>query len=239
MESVAQQSAVSTMVDLSQEIYQGMPVYPGHLNTVMWDYHTHESTVGVMDSDLTYATRGIILSDHGPTHVDSLSHFDPRPEAPTIDKMDLSLFWGPALCIDISDAEPRTDVGPKELDAALATTGLELREGDILLLRTGNFDRNAGTDAYLSEYPGLGEDGAEWLVQRGVKAFGVDTPTPDNPASRTYPVHLVCRRDGLHHYENLANLGAVVGRRFTFFGLPLRFRAGHGSPVRAVALLEG
>jgi kynurenine formamidase len=229
----------STIVDLSQEIYQGMPVYPGHLNTVIFDYHTHESTVGVMDSDLTYATRGIIFSDHGPTHVDSLSHFDPRPGAPTIDQMPLDAFWGPAICIDISDAAAQTDVDPEALEAALAKTGLSIEPGDILLLRTGNWDRNAGTPAYLSDYPGLGESSAEWLVEKKVKAFGVDTPTPDNPASRIYPVHLMCRREGIHHYENLANLGAVVGKRFTFYGLPLKFRNGHGSPVRAVAIIDG
>jgi kynurenine formamidase len=70
-----------------------------------------------------------------------------------------------------------------------------------------------------------------------VKSFGVDTPSPDNPASRTYPVHLVCRRESLHHFENLGNLEAVVGKRFTFVGFPLKFRGGHGSPVRAVAFL--
>ena len=39
-------------------------------------------------------------------------------------------------------------------------------------------------------------------------------------------------------HENLANLAAVVGRRFRFFGFPLRIRGGHGSPVRAVAMLH-
>ena len=228
-----------TVVDLSQEIYQGMPVFPGHLNTVIWDFHTHESTVGVMESDLTYATRGMILSDHGPTHVDSLSHFDPREGAPTIDKMGLDLFCGPAICIDIGDASPRTDVEPDRLEAAVAASGQAVRPGDTLLMRTGNYERNGGTAAYLSEYPGLSEASAEWLVRQRVKAFGVDCPSPDNPASRIYPVHLVCRREGLHHYENLGGLEAVVGKRFTFFGLPLRFRGGHGSPVRAVAILEG
>jgi hypothetical protein len=37
---------------------------------------------------------------------------------------------------------------------------------------------------------------------------------------------------------NLANLAEVAGRRFTFFGFPLRIRGGHGSPVRAVAMLD-
>jgi kynurenine formamidase len=237
MATIKERSTTSTLVDLSQEIYQGMPVYPGHLNTVMWDYHTHEGTKGVFESDLTYATRGIIFSDHGPTHVDSLSHFDPDSDA-TIDRMGLDLFWGPAICLDISAAGAGEDVQPTALNAALATSGLELRVGDILLLRTGNWDAHAGTDAYLSQYPGLSEASAEWLVEKGIKAFGVDTPTPDTPGSRTYPVHLLCRRVGLHHYENLGDLNQVVNRRFTFFGVPLRFRDGHGSPVRAVALLD-
>jgi kynurenine formamidase len=68
--------------------------------------------------------------------------------------------------------------------------------------------------------------------------FGVDSPSPDNPADKFYPVHLFCRENGVTHYENLANLEAVVGRRFRFFGFPLRIRGGHGSPVRAVAMLH-
>lgn len=226
------------MIDLSQEIYQGMPLYPGHLNTVLWEYHTHEGTKGGFESDLTYATRGIILSDHGPTHVDSISHFDPRPGAATIDEMPLQLFYGSAICIDCSDAPPRQDIGLDQLDQALAASGQELREGDILLINLGHHQRHGGTPEYTGDFAGLGEAGAEWLVQCKVKAFGVDSPTPDNPASRTYPVHLICRRESLHHYENLANLHEVVGRRFQFFGLPLKFRAGHGSPVRAVAVLD-
>lgn len=232
-----QPGKTATMIDLSQPIYQGMPVYPGHLNTVMWDYHTHDGTRGSFESDLTYATKGIIFSDHGPTHVDSLSHFDPDSEQ-TIDRMDLSGFWGPALCLDVSSAEAGEDVDPELLEASLAGSGQRLVPGDILLLRTGNWERNGGTAAYLSQYPGLSAASAEWLVERRVKAFGVDTPTPDNPTSRTYPVHLMCRREGLHHYENLGTLSQVVNRRFTFFGLPLKFLGGHGSPVRAVALLE-
>jgi kynurenine formamidase len=30
------------IIDLSQEIYQDMPVYPGHLKTVIWTHASHE-----------------------------------------------------------------------------------------------------------------------------------------------------------------------------------------------------
>ena len=228
----------STLVDLSQEIYQGMLVYPGHLKTVMWEYHTHESTRGAFASDLSYATNGLILSDHGPTHVDALSHFDADPAAPTVDRMALDAFWGPATCLDISRPAHDGRCGAEDLDAALADAGGCLQPGDILLLHTGNAERNGGTESYLTGYDGLDASAAEWLAARSLKAFGIDAPTPDIPGDPVYAVHLMSRREGLHHYENLANLGGLVGIRFTFFGLPLRIRGGHGSPVRATALLD-
>jgi kynurenine formamidase len=227
----------ATIVDLSQPIYQGMPVYPGHLPTVVFEYHSHADTLGRFESDLSYATKGLFFSDHGPTHVDSYSHFDPDDAAPTIDRMALDGFWGEGTCIDVSSTPARGYASDADLDAALEASGAELRPGEVLLLHTGAFDLRGGTAEYLSEYPGLDESAAEWLVRREVKVFGVDCPSPDSPESPTYPVHLMCRREHLTHYENLAGLGPLVGRRFVFFGLPLKVVGGHGSPVRAAALL--
>lgn len=227
-----------TLIDLSQEIYQGMYVYPGHLKTVIWDHHLHEETVKNFEGGFSYASKGLLLSDHGPTHVDALSHLDPRPEALSIERMPLDLFFGDAVCVDVSHKQPRSYISAADLDNAVAGSGVEVRTGDIVLLYTGTFDRLHGTREYLSEYPGLDESGSNWMVERGVKAFGVDSPSPDNPASRTYPCHMMCRARGITHYENLANLDRLVGRRFTFIGFPLRIRGGTGSPVRAVALLN-
>lgn len=227
-----------TLIDLSQEIYQGMYVYPGHLKTVIWDHHLHEETVKNFEGGFSYASKGLLLSDHGPTHVDALSHLDPRPEALSIERMPLDLFFGDAVCVDVSHKQPRSYISAADLDNAVAGSGVEVRTGDIVLLYTGTFDRLHGTREYLSEYPGLDESGSNWMVERGVKAFGVDSPSPDNPASRTYPCHMMCRARGITHYENLANLDRLVGRHFTFIGFPLRIRGGTGSPVRAVALLN-
>src|SRR6266704_2555844 len=185
-------------IDLSQEIYQGMYVYPGHLKTVIWEHHSHEETAKNFEGGFSYQSRGLLMSDHGPTHVDALSHLDPRPEAPSIEKMSLDLFYGDATCIDVSHKEPRTYINAADIDEARSM----------------------------------------WLVEKGIKTFGVDSPSPDNPASRTYPCHMMCRKYGITHYENLANLDQVVNKRFTFIGFPLRIRNGTGSPVRAVALVS-
>jgi kynurenine formamidase len=226
------------LIDLSQDIYTGMRVYPGHLKTVVFDHASHEETAVRFEGGFSFQTTGLLVNDNGPTHVDSFSHLDPDPGALTIDRMPLDLFYGEAICLDVSGCEPRTDIEPAHLDHALARSGLELRRGDVLLLYTATYNRHRGTKAYLTDFPGLGEAASQWIVDMGVKTFGVDSPTPDNPISKTYPCHMMCRRAGITHYENLANLDQVAGRRFTFIGLPLKIRGGHGGPTRAAALLE-
>lgn len=229
---------MSRLIDLSQEIYQGMQVYPGHLKTVMFDHATHEETRNRFEGGFSFQTKGVMLNDNGPTHVDSFSHLDPGPEAATIDQMSLDLFYGEALCIDVSHKKPHTDIDAADLDAAVNESGQTLRPGDILLLYTAAYDRHYGTPQYLDQFPGLGESGSEWLVTQRVKTFGVDSPTPDNPISKTYPCHMMCRRHHITHYENLVNLDQVVNRRFQFVGFPLRLRGAHGGPTRAVAVLN-
>jgi len=139
---------------------------------------------------------------------------------------------------DVEISAPQGKVAISGQSIALEASGQALERGDALLLRTGTFDRYGGTEDYTSRYTGLDEACGEWLVERAVKVFGVDSPSPDNPISRTYPIHMMCRARHITHYENLANLDQVSGRRFTFAGFPLRIRGGTGSPVRAVAIVE-
>ena len=229
---------MSRLIDLSQNIYNGMKVYPGHLKSVVFEHVTHEETAPRFEGGVSFQTTGIMINDNGPTHVDSFSHLDPDPNAETIDQMPLELFYGPAICLDVSSHAPHTDINAEDLDAALEQSGQELREGDIVLFYTGTWNRLHDTKEYLTDFPGLGASGAEWIVDKGVKTFGVDTPTPDNPTSKSYPVHMMCRRVHKTHYENLANLDQVVNKRFTFIGLPLKTVGAHGGPTRAAALLD-
>jgi kynurenine formamidase len=229
---------VTRLVDLSQAIYTGMMVYPGHLKTVVFDHAYHWETAPRFEGGFSFQTKGLMINDNGPTHVDSFSHLDPDPDAPTIDQMPLDLFWGPATCLDVSHKSPASDIEPDDLEEALERAGQDIDAVEILLLYTATYDRWAGQREYLSEFPGLGRAGSAWVAEHGIKAFGVDSPTPDNPISRTYPCHMMCRERRITHYENLANLGEVVGRAFTFVGFPLRIRGGHGGPTRAVAILD-
>lgn len=226
------------LVDLSQDIHTDMMVYPGHLKTVVFDHAHHWETAPRFEGGFSFQTKGILINDNGPTHVDSFSHLDPDPDALTIDQMPLDIFTGPAICLDVTDQAPETDIEVAVLEAALERSGQDIGAAEIVLFHTGTHDRHAGTREYLSQFPGLGAEASEWIADHGIKAFGVDTPTPDNPISKTYPCHMMCRARGLTHYENLCNLGEVAGRSFTFVGFPLKIRGGHGGPTRAVAILE-
>ena len=226
------------IIDLSQDIYEGMKVYPGHLKTVQFEHATHEETAPRFEGGFSFQTTGFMLNDNGPTHVDSFSHLDPTPGAETIDQMPLDLFFGTAVCLDVTEFKPQTDITGEDLDRIEGASPVEVRRGDIVLFHTGTWNHYAGDKRYLTDFAGLEESAAEWIVQRGVKTFGVDSPTPDNPASRTYPVHMMCRREHITHYENLANLDRVVNTRFTFVGFPLKVRGAHGGPTRAVALVD-
>ena len=228
---------MAQLIDLSQPIYEGMKVYPGHLKTVTFQHVTHEETAPRFEGGFSFQTWGFMLNDNGPTHVDSFSHLDPDPSAESIEAMALELFYGPALCIDVSAVPEETDITPAQIEAALTAAELQVVPGDMLFFYTGTYDKYAGTKEYLSNFAGLGAESAEWIVDNGVKTFGVDSPTPDNPTSKSYPVHMMCRREHITHYENLV-LTEVVGTRFTFAGFPLKLVGAHGGPTRAVAILD-
>lgn len=226
------------LVDLSQEIFQGMPVYPGHVKTVIWENHTHEETSKVFEGKFSYTTRGLIMSDHGPTHVDAINHMDADPNAPAINELPLEKFYTSAIALDVSQVPSTGFITVNDLKEALEKTNLEVRKGDTVLLYTGHYTRNYGTEQWLANYAGLDYEATEWLAQQGTVNVGIDAPSVDNPLDRSYPSHNACVKYQMLNTENLADLRPVVGKRFQFIGLPLKIRGGTGSPIRAVAVLE-
>ena len=50
------------IIDLSQDIYEGMKVYPGHLKTVQFEHATHEETAPRFEGGFSFQTTGFILN---------------------------------------------------------------------------------------------------------------------------------------------------------------------------------
>ncbi|SFS80553.1 cyclase family protein [Marininema halotolerans] len=220
------------LIDLSQEIYQGMPVFPLHQKTMIFPNITHKESE--KEIGFPFATNNLLINEHGPTHSDAIYEYDPT--GPTIDEMPLHYFYGPALCLDVSSVSPDQFIQPDDLETALARSGQRIEPGDILLLYTGHYERAYGTKEWLTRYTGLNLAAAEWLAKRGVVNIGIDAPAIDKPDDSQFSGHCICRKYRLTNTENLCNLDQVAGKRFVYFGLPLKIRRGTGSPVRAVAV---
>ena len=231
------------LVDLSQELVHKdkLGQHPIHPTPYVFTYVTHEETAKELKG-VSVTTEWVNANTHAATHVDAPRHADPKPNAITIDKVPLDWLYGDAICIDVSHFGPKAWINAKDLEAAVKKGGLELRKGDIVLLYTGHWNKTHGTPAYATDNPGLTKEACEWLANQGVKSFGVDAVTPDNPIDQAvnmiYPCHEVLRDRQFIHMENLANLDQVAGKRFKFVGFPIKIKGASAAPIRAVAVLD-
>jgi len=228
------------IIDLSQEIYSGMPVYHGLPQVKITVYASHEEWDGITGSDVVSpAVNRLEMGEHTGTHVDALNHMARQYRGQSIDTMPLSIFYTEGICLDLSDKGLRELIEPVDLERALSTANLEIKPGDTVLLYTDHYRRAFGTGNWHNG-PGVSANAARWLGQQKIAAFGVETAAPGVRHVSNQEVHHLCGELGFTHYENLINLYQLTGRgRFRFIGLPLKIRGGTGSPVRAVAVFEG
>lgn len=226
------------LVDLSQEIYEGMVLWKGHPDTRIVVHATHESTAPQFDPPYSFTAETITLTTHAGTHVDSISHIDPSPHAPSIEQIPLEWFYTEAICIDLAHLPPRTLYSVEHIQQALARHALDIRPGDTVLMHSGHYLRTRDSEAYQTDYSGLSYAAARFIYEQGAINIGAEAPSVDVAGTTSYPTHMLCRELQRLNTENLGDLSPVVGRRFRYIGLPLKIRAGSGSPIRAIALLE-
>jgi kynurenine formamidase len=254
------------LIDLAGYIEEGQPVYPGHQRTQFWVTSTHEESgytwkqeAGETESikrklqaqragstEEHPVSRTVLVHEHGPTHVDALNHLDPTEDR-SIDNLGLEWFYGDAVGVDVSHVDSEDFITADDIELQLEETGLELQDGDAITLHTGHRDAKYGVDdpedryAYLYDYAGLDGEAAHWLADQGVKNIGIDAPSIDHAqamSTKEYPAHDMCAERKVLNMENMANLDAVAGRRYTLAAFPLKLRDGTGSPIRPVAILD-
>jgi kynurenine formamidase len=227
------------IIDLSQEIYTGMPVYKG-LPPVKIEVHaTHEEWEGIENPTThTPAVLRLELGEHTGTHVDALNHMGKAQAGRSIDTMPIQMFYTEGICLDFSDKEMRELIEVADIQAACRKGQLMIKAGDTVLFHTDHYRRHFGTENWIKG-PGLSAAATRWLGEQGIVAFGVETMAPGVSGVSNKEVHRICGEMGFTHYENLINLHLLIGRgRFRFIGLPLKIRGGTGSPVRAIAVFE-
>ena len=227
------------IIDLSQEIFPGMPVFDGHPQVDMLPAVTHEQREKLDNpSTVSPVVHHLHLSEHTGTHVDAFNHFARKHYGRSIDTMPLEMFYTEGICLDLSYKNSLELIEIEDMQKALTESAQEIKPRDTVLLYSDHFRRCWGTSQW-DDGPGITAEVARWLGDRRVSAFGVETRSPGVMGVSNVEVHRICGEMNFTHYENMVNLYRLVGRgRFRFIALPLRIRGGTGSPVRAIAVFE-
>ena len=144
--------------------------------------------------------------------------------------------------------EPGTAVTVADFEAWEEKTGVKVRSGDVLLLRTGRWERvrQKGQWNFLVAAAGMHASVAKWLRERDVALIGCDGVSdvmPSGVEGLANPLHeLVLVGLGMRILDNL-NLDdvatAAASRErwdFLFVGAPLRVVGGTGSPLNPLAI---
>lgn len=230
---------MTEIIDLSQEIYSGMPVFNGLPEVQISIHATHEQWDKIPNpTTTTPSVYKLELGEHTGTHVDALNHMGRPFVGQSIDTMPLSMFYTGGICLDFSHKNLKELIEPSEIEEACDKAKVEIRKGDTVLLYTDHFRKHYGT-ANWKNGPGISIAAARLLGEMEISAFGVETMSPGVPNVSNKEVHYICGELGFTHYENMVNLYHLVDRgRFRFIALPLKIRGGTGSPVRAVAVFE-
>lgn len=204
--------------DISLTITPDLTVWPG-------DPPVKLERVGkIEDGDNSNVTR-IDMGAHTGTHVDAPFHF--INESPiTVEKLSLRLLTGRAYVLHLPDTV-------KEVTAeVLQGTDIPPRTRRLLIRsRNSEYWKEHGHE-FHTDYVAITADGAQYLVDRGVKLVGVDYLSVA-PYHHTAPTHEILLKAGMVVVEGL-DLSEVEQGRYTLYCLPLKLGGADGAPARAI-----
>jgi kynurenine formamidase len=249
------------LVELGQPLFTGMPCSPNHPGFRMVLQRRHGDQV--RPDGGSAANEVIITGGHVGTHVDALAHVSQdgllhgglsaedvqrsgRMSTLGADWIPPMLSRGVLLNVAAVHGVDVLPAGYGVTEDDLRATGVEVRSGDVVLVRTGWARHFHDPVTYLGHdtgVPGVTEGAARWLASRGVLATGADTTAyeriPPGAGHRVLPVHRIMLVDnGIYLLEHL-NLEHAVGlAEFTFVLAPLRIVGATGSPVRPFAVVS-
>lgn len=205
--------------DISIPIDANLPVWDG-------DPPISVERVMRMEAGDAYNLTRLEISAHTGTHVDAPLHFVPGGGA--VESLALGALTGPARVVEF-DLEG--DIGAAHLEAAAIPPGTQR-----LIFKTRNSRLwEQRPTPFVTTFSGVAEDGARWLVERGVRLVGIDYLSIEGYASveAGSPVHRILLGAGVVVLEGL-DLRAVPPGAYDLFCLPVKISGADGAPARAI-----
>jgi kynurenine formamidase len=253
--------------DLEQPRFAGMPIHPAHKPGYFYALHRrHRDTYQPQAHGPRSSASGVVtMMEHSGTHIDALCHqacslhlfggiLTDSAETPFgftshgIETVPPLLTRGVLLDLagwrGVERLPALYEASDDDLQKCAAAQKVEVRAGDVLLVRTGYDGLWRDEPAYL-DAAGVAKSGTLWAAERGVVAVGADNMAWDVPGVRdpesgsTLFAHsYLLPQKGIYILENLLLAELARDRVFTFafVGIPLKLQGATGSPIRPLAL---
>jgi arylformamidase len=204
--------------DITLTISPNLPTWPGDPGIEV------ERVEKIEDGSNANVSR-IDMGVHTGTHVDAPFHF--LREGIAVDQIDISLLTGRAYVLHL----PEVDV----ITASVLERAQIPPRTRRVLFKTRNSEYWAREEPdFQTDFVGLSDDGAKYLVRRGVKLVGVDYLSVA-PYKKSRPTHEKLLEAGVVIVEGL-NLTEVSQGRYTLYCLPLKIAGSDGAPARAILI---
>jgi len=204
--------------DISLPVSEDLAVWPGDPSVTI----RRSSSVEQGDE----ATTSIFtLGSHTGTHIDAPGHFIPGGDG--VDKADLNILIGEAWVIETTDTA--------RLTADVLETLLIPPDYERVLFHTRNSRHwQTGLSTFNGDYVSLSEDGAEWLVARGIRLVGIDSLSIA-PFENGLATHSVLLSNDVVIVEGL-DLSEIRTGAYELVCLPLKIVRADGAPARVVLI---
>lgn len=195
----------------------------------------------------------VYSSVHSGTHLDYSYHYGSTSEARpsrTAEQIPLDLCYQNGVKIDLRHKKKEEVITGSDLKQGLNKINYTLKPHDIVLLWTGS-DELFGSRRYFSDYPGLAVSAVDFLLDKKIKIFGVDTMGIDRPykfmikeflenknPESLWPVHFHGRKREFIHIERLANLKDLPDYGFKVICFPVKIKKTGAAWSRVAAVIE-
>jgi kynurenine formamidase len=251
------------VIDLSQPLYEGIPIHVADPPFLFSIYRTHVQTKKFFEHGFAYSLELVTTSMHSGTHIDALSHMSKNGRVFGGLKVEQAFDRESGTCnkLGIDELQPRVidavllDVAAnkkcKELPESYGIDGCDLlraavdegvtiERGNAVLIRTGYGKLYEEDRAkYLGPHPGLVKAGARWLASKKPFLVGSDNLSFDRIPTRSYEAHVeLLVKSGIYIMKNLylEELSRKKIFKFLLVVAPLKLKGGTGSLIRPIAL---
>jgi arylformamidase len=205
--------------DVSLPVTPEMAVWPG-------DPPVSLERVEKMEDGAHANVTFIHMSAHTGTHVDAPYHFL-GGDAMGVDGLSLKLLSGRAYVLHLPDVGLITASVLEKAEIPPRTRRLLLKTRNSAYWRTPH-------QPFQTDFVAISPDGAQHLVERGVRLVGVDYLSVA-PYQEGVPTHQILLKAGVVVVEGL-DLSQVSQGRYTLHCLPLKLVGCDGAPARAILI---